>query len=491
MAWNLTAPGAGLRQGAGCADGDEPQAQRAAAIGVGEALAWAKGALEAVTLVVEGEVSQFKDNPSYKAAYFPLADKGAVMDCMMWRNRYAASGVVLRPGLKVRVTGRFSVYPAKGRMQFEVFRLEPAGEGDLRERVARLARKLQAEGLMDASCKRPIPVFCQRVVVITSPHGKVKDDVARTLRRRNPLVALEYCPVTVEGATAAAQMVEALRVAEAARPDAILLVRGGGSYEDLMPFNDEALARAVAACRVPVVTGIGHEPDTTICDMVSDRRASTPTAAAESVAPSVEELEGALLGQAHRMASSLGRRIEVCSRWIEAVARRPVFARPASVLVEPLEQRLDFAHDRLVGALPAMVESRTQQTVFLGRRLAAALPGAVQARRSSLEAQRMRLLGVGERFGASQSASLATDAARLGSVGKTMLEGPRRQLAVNAGRLDALSPLAVIARGYAMAVDPEGNVVSSVGAICAGEDLSVRVSDGTIECVVQSVSKTV
>ncbi len=410
------------------------------------------------------------------------------MDCMMWRNRYAACDVDLRPGLKVRVTGRFSVYPAKGRMQFEVFRLEPAGEGDLRERVARLARKLQAEGLMDAARKRAIPAFCQRVAVITSPHGKVKDDVARTLRRRNPLVALEYCPVMVEGATAAAQMVEALRVAEAARPDAILLVRGGGSYEDLMPFNDEGLARAVAACRVPVVTGIGHEPDTTICDMVSDRRASTPTAAAESVAPSVEELEGVLAGQARRMAASLGHRLDVCSRWVEGVAHRPVFARPASVLVDPLEQRLDFAHDRLVGALPAMVETRSRQTEFLGNRLAAALPGAVGARRTALDGQRMRLVGAGERFGASASAALATAAARLGSVGRTMLEGPRRQLAVNAGRLDALSPLAVIARGYAMAVDAEGSVVSSVASVVPGDGLSVRVADGTIGCVVQSIS---
>ncbi len=487
MAWNLTASGPDSRYDTARGGDGGGQSQRANAIGVGEALAWAKGALEAVTLVVEGEVSQFKDNPSYKAAYFPLADKGGVMDCMMWRNRYAASGVVLRPGLKVRVTGRFSVYPAKGRMQFEVFRLEPAGEGDLRERVARLARKLQAEGLMDASRKRPIPAFCQRVAVITSPHGKVKDDVARTLRRRNPLVALEYCPVTVEGPTAAAQMIEALRVAEAARPDAILLVRGGGSYEDLMPFNDEALARAVAACRVPVITGIGHEPDTTVCDMVSDRRASTPTAAAESVAPSVEELDGLLLGQAHRMASALGRRIEVCSRWIEAVAHRPVFARPASVLVEPLGQRLDFAHDRLMGALPAMMESRAQQAEYLGKRLAAALPGAVEARRSFLENQRMRLLGVGERFGSSSQASLATASARLESLGRTMLEGARRQMAVNAGRLDALSPLAVIARGYAMAMDPAGNVVTSVSSVRPGEELAVRVSDGTIGCVVQSV----
>ncbi len=194
MAWNLTGPQAGSAYSAARGPEAGSQPQRAQAIGVGEALAWAKSTLESVTLVVEGEVSQFKDNPSYKAIYFPLVDRGGTMDCMMWRNRYAACDVDLRPGLKVRVTGRFSVYPAKGRMQFEVFRLEPAGEGDLRERVARLARKLQAEGLMDAARKRAIPAFCQRVAVITSPHGKVKDDVARTLRRRNPLARRSTSP---------------------------------------------------------------------------------------------------------------------------------------------------------------------------------------------------------------------------------------------------------------------------------------------------------
>lgn len=484
MAWNLTACAPDV------AAASPSQEGRPAAIGVGEALDWAKGALGAVTLVVEGEVSQFKDNPSYKAAYFPLADKGGVMDCMMWRSRYAASGVVLRPGLKVRVTGRFSVYPAKGRMQFEVFRLEEAGEGDLRERVARLAHKLQAEGLMDPARKLPIPAFCQRVAVITSPHGKVKDDVARTLRRRNPLVELQYCAVTVEGASAPAQMVEALRVAQVARPDAILLVRGGGSYEDLMPFNDEGLARAVAACSVPVITGIGHEPDTTVCDMVSDRRASTPTAAAESVAPSASELGEALAGCARRMTSVLERQLAVRSRALGLLADRPVLARPASALVAPRTERLDFAHDRLVKALPNLVEARSRQLDYLGGKLGAALPGAMEARRALLDALCVRLRGAGERFGDACEAALNTHSARLASLGPALLNVPRRQIAVGAGRLEALSPLAVIARGYAMALDGDGRVVSSVDALAIGDSLSVRVSDGVIDCAVRSTEKS-
>lgn len=482
MAWNLTATVNEYR------DSDrEGVADRPAALTVSEALARAKGALENMTLVVEGEVSQFKDSPAYKAVYFPLADRGGVMDCMMWRNRYAASGVQLRPGLKVRLTGRFSVYPAKGRMQFEIFRLELAGEGDLRERVARLARKLEAEGLMDPARKRPVPSFCQRVVVITSPHGKVKDDVARTLRRRNPLVELQYCPVTVEGVSAAAQMVAALRVAEQAVPDAILLVRGGGSYEDLMPFNDEGLARAVAACRIPVVTGIGHEPDTTICDMVADRRASTPTAAAESVAPAAEELVAVLANQAHRMTAALERNVLGHRRRLEGLAERPVLARPVRAFVEPRVQRLDFAHDRLVGALPAVVHVRARELVHVQKRLKEALPGMLVARGAALEASSQRLLVAGPHVADQAQQRFAAARACFAALPAHMLEAPRRQLAVAAGRLEALSPLAVIARGYAMVLDTKGEVISTVELVHANDVMSVRVSDGYIDCTVREV----
>lgn len=468
MAWDLTGTSRDVRAARPARAGGEAAGQEAGrppAISVSEALAWAKGALEGTTFVVEGEVSQFKDSPAYKAVYFPLADAGGVMDCMMWRNRYAASEVRLRAGLKVRVTGRFSVYPAKGRMQFEVFRIEPAGEGDLRERVARLARKLQAEGLMDPARKPRVPEFCQRVVVITSPHGKVKDDVARTLRRRNPMVELQYCAVQVEGPQAAAMMAEALRVAEAARPDAILLVRGGGSYEDLMPFNDEGLARAVAACRVPVVTGIGHEPDTTICDMVSARRASTPTAAAESVAPAASELLAALAATGRRMEEAEDRLLGVLEHSLAMLAGRPSLADPRRALVEPRAERLDFAHDRLV----------------------AALPGMVAARRAGAAGLRARLEAAAARFPAPLDAELEHRRRQLLRLPQAMLAPHRSSLAVEAGRLDALSPLAVIARGYAVVRDGEGRVVARAAQARAGEDVQVRLSDGILDCSVTAV----
>ncbi len=453
MAWQLTAP-------------SPQQGAKDGAISVAEALGRAKAQLEGMTLVVEGEVSQFKDSPGYKAVYFPVSDGAATMDCMMWRNRYLAGELRLRPGLRVRLTGRFSVYPAKGRMQFEIFKLEEAGEGDLRAKVARLARKLDAEGLMDPARKLPVPAFCERVVVVTSPHGKVKDDVARTLRRRNPLVRLQFCPVQVEGAGAAELMVRALAAAQQARPDAILLVRGGGSYEDLMPFNDEALARAVAASEVPVVTGIGHEPDTTVCDMVSARRCSTPTAAAESVAPDLSELTSSLDALTRRLGSALRISLEGRRHDVELLAARPCLSDPMRTVVEAPARELDLAQDRLMAALPAQVQRARADLDARGAALAASLPARLDR----------------------EGAALGNQTLRLTHAGTSLLEPWQRGLAVQAGKLEALSPLAVIARGYSMVLDGQGGVVSSVGAVSAGDVVDVRLCDGTLACTVDAIT---
>lgn len=447
-------------------DASEEGGARSRALTVSEAMACAKGALEEHVLVVEGEVSEFNDKPGYKAAYFTVADASCPMACMMWRSAYVKSGVSLRVGQRVRVTGRFTVYAPKGRMQFSVLRLALAGEGELRERVARLARRLEAEGLMDPAYKRPIPSFCQRVAVVTSPRGKVVHDVIRTLRRRNPLVELLVCGVAVEGADAPERIREGLAVAAEARPDVILLVRGGGSYEDLMPFNDESVARAVAESPVPVVTGIGHEPDTTICDMVADLRRSTPTAAAESVAPTCGELSAVLDAQAGRLAGALGAELDRRRRALDALASRPALARPVAAIVTPLARDLDLAHDRLMRAIP----------------------DALVSRRTGLDAAGDRLVRVGAGLVRPHHASVALASQRLSAAGTALLSEPRRMLAVQAGRLDALSPLAVIARGYAMATDGAGHVVSSVEAVAPGDRLDVRVSDGTLACRVESSS---
>ena len=252
-------------------------------LSISEALDVAKGSLEKLKLRVLGEVSEVNVKPGYANAYFTLKDETGTLPCQMWHDRFEKCGITLEVGMMVELVGRFSLYPKKGRMHFQVFAISVAGEGMLRQQVAMLQRKLEAEGLMAPERKVPVPAYPMKIGVVTSPRGDAIHDVLRTTRRRFPLAHIYVAGVPVEGARAPEYIVEGMRACFRARVEVILLVRGGGSYEDLMPFNDEQLARAIVKCPIPVVTGIGHEPDTTIADLVGDLRASTPTGAAEAV----------------------------------------------------------------------------------------------------------------------------------------------------------------------------------------------------------------
>lgn len=413
------------------------------ALTVTEAMTQAKGALEALRLRVMGEVSEFNDKPGYKAAYFTVSDGSASLPCLMWRDAYDASGVALRCGMLVELTGQFSAYVPKGRLQFTVRRLELAGEGRLRMQVAELARRLEAEGLMRPERKRPLPDHPMRIAVVTSPRGKAIHDVIRTLRRRYPLAELLVAGVQVEGDAAPAAIVEGIRAAEQARPDVVLLVRGGGSYEDLMPFNAEIVARAVAACTVPVVTGIGHEPDTSIADMVADLRASTPTAAAESVTPSLQQLEATLARERRALGSALRQQVVKASLRVSRLAERPVLSDPHAVL-GPAAQAIDHAAMRLGRVLPERLVREERH----------------------VEAMRARLLQAG---------------------GRTA-ERAEARFRMAAARLEDLSPLAILARGYSASFLPDGRtVVRSTRQVAVGERMVVRIADGRIGCTVDHV----
>lgn len=438
------------------------------------------------TLVVMGEVSGFTGpNARSGHCYFQVKDDGAAMDVIVWRGTYQKCGFELRDGLELQLKGRFDVYPNSGRLSFKASSLELAGEGLLRQKVAELARKLRAEGLMEQSRKRPVPVFCERVGVVTSLSGAVVDDVKRTLRRRNPLVALELSGCTVQGPGAPASIIAALNRAAATKPDAILLVRGGGSFEDLMTFNDETLARAVAACPVPVVTGIGHEPDTTICDMVSDFRASTPTAAAESVAPSLAEVVESIRGRRQRLAAALGRMVESGRTAVDHGGSRLLRAQATAMdrqrvqleslgtrlgaqnprqVVEGQRSTLELTADRLQGAMDRLLADRTRNLDATALRLHGAGPKAVQAHRREVEA-----LG----------RTLTRD-------GATLTDSYRSRLGALAASLDALSPLKVLGRGYAI-VSSAGHVVSSAADLAVGDTLTVGLAQGSVEAKVTAV----
>ena len=238
------------------------------ALSVSAAMALAKGALEGVTVRLVGGFRAL-EQAGYKAVYFTVKDKSASLPCMMWNNRYRAAGVQMRVGQLVELTGRFTLYAAKGRMNFDVFSVALAGEGNLRLQVANLARKLSAEGLMDPARKLPISVFPLTIGLVTSPRGDAVHDVLRTLRRRFPVARVLLAGVAVEGPQAPAGIVEGMRAVVHAGAEVVLVVRGGGSTKrTLCRSTTSFLARMIVKCPVPVVTGIGHEPDTSIADIV-------------------------------------------------------------------------------------------------------------------------------------------------------------------------------------------------------------------------------
>ncbi|MBQ9003081.1 MAG: exodeoxyribonuclease VII large subunit [Eggerthellaceae bacterium] len=434
---------------------------RSDALSVSDAMALAKQSLESVVVRIVGEVSEVSVKPGYKAAYFSVKDSSSSLPCMMWNNRYRASGIDLAVGQLIDMTGRFTLYAAKGRMNFDVFSIALAGEGDLRLKVANIAKKLAGEGLTDPGRKIALPAFPERIGLVTSPRSAAVHDVLRTLRRRFPVATVLLAGVPVEGAQAAEGIVEGMRAVYRARPDVILVVRGGGSFEDLMPFNDEALARAIAACPIPVVTGIGHEVDTTIADMVSDCRASTPTAAAEAVSPSRESLDALFASRRAELQGDVQLALERLGARVERVATRPLFSDPM-LLFAADAQSLDLASDRLARALPMQVERMRVDLGSAEERLARVMPVQIERCRLEVEGTLNRFVRIGHAMGDRFS----------------------YQMRQAASRLVDLSPVNTLARGYSITRNEEGSIVRHVGEAPAGTRIEVTVSDGTLDCEV-------
>lgn len=436
------------------------------ALSVSAAMALAKSSLESVTVRLIGEVSELSDKPGYKAVYFTVKDDKAALPCMMWNNRYSANGVRLSIGALVEITGRFTLYAAKGRMNFDVFSIALAGEGELRMRVADLARRLKLEGLFEPENKIPIPALPEKIGVVTSPRGAAVHDVLRTLRRRFPLAEVLLAGVPVEGARAPEYLIEGLSETSRSGAEVILLVRGGGSFEDLMPFNDERLARAIAACPVPIVTGIGHEPDTSIADMVADLRASTPTAAAEAVSSSASRIAADIDALETRMASAQISRISSLSMMLDRLAASRVFADPMR-LFENEAFALDDLSMRLFRALPGRLDSSKAKIREYSIKMHAMLDNAAAKPRSDTELLIQRFANIGD----------------------NLIRGFKGKLALASSRLDDLSPLAVIARGYGVVKDEDRKLVSSVEQVKQGDILHISVADGIIDCDVRRTDR--
>ena len=395
--------------------------------GVSELNGLIKAVLDSIpqlgNVCVRGEISNYKYYPSSGHHYFSLKDNEGTIRCVMFKGQ--ARYLRFRPenGMQVLAVGRVSVFPRDGAYQLYCDALSPEGVGDLHVAFEQLKEKLWKEGLFDERHKKPLPPYPQTIALVTSGVGAAVRDMIRILGRRYPLAKVKVLPIRVQGEEAPAEIVGALRYANKYRvADLIITGRGGGSIEDLWAFNDERVARAIFASEIPVISAVGHEPDVTIADFVADRRAATPSHAAELAAPDQMELRERLQSLSLHMTRSQDRRLEQLRRSLEALAGKRVMTDPMA---------------------------------------------PVQDKRMLLEHLRKEL---------SHSAM-------------NRLAGPRRRTAELAASLDALSPLKVLGRGFALVTSPDGGILRRAQDVPVGSEITARLREGALRCRVEEAIK--
>ncbi|OOG64384.1 exodeoxyribonuclease VII large subunit [Rhodanobacter sp. B04] len=405
---------------------------------------------------IEGELSNVA-KPASGHLYFTLKDNGAQVRCAMFKPK--AGMLRFRPvdGMQVLLRAKVGLYEPRGEFQLVAESMEPAGEGALQREFEQLKARLDAEGLFAQARKRPLPRYARRIGVISSATGAAVRDVLSVLGRRWPLVDVEVLPVPVQGREAPPAIVAMLRKASASgRYDALLLTRGGGSLEDLWAFNDEAVARAIHASAVPVVSAVGHEIDFSIADFVADLRAPTPSAAAELLVPDAVAIDRHLQQLQQRMVTLQQRQLQAHAQRVDHLLARLQAQRPQARLARDRERLLHLQH-----------------------RLGVVLREQSQLRHTRLERLHARLLARHPRAQLSLLAHRLTEQdQRLRRAITYTLE--RRQTALrHAGHaLHAISPLATLERGYAILFDEAGQVVRSVATVSEGDTVNARVSDG-------------
>jgi len=362
---------------------------------------------------VQGEISNLS-RPASGHIYFTLKDANAALKCVMWKTSAARLNLSLRDGMEVEVHGKIGVYEPQGQYQLYADQIRPVGEGALYQEFMRLKAQLEAEGLFDADRKQPIPELPRKIGIVTSATGAALRDMLNTLRRRLPLVEVLLAPSPVQGTEAPPAIVNAIQLLNYHLPDVIILARGGGSIEDLWAFNDERVVRAVADSQIPIISGVGHETDFTLCDFAADLRAPTPTAAAELATQiTIQDLATTVANYQLQITS----------------LTRDIISSKQNVLASLTSQLRYISPSRLI-------QSESQRVDEYTRRMASAMLIRIKLQQKHLEGTQKRL--------------------------------------------EALSPLAVLSRGYAVVTrKDDGSVISRIAQ--ATNDMKVRVSDGEFE----------
>ncbi len=413
---------------------------------------------------VSGEVSNLR-TPLSGHIYFTLKDESAQLRAVLFRGNHQYLRYKPQEGAQVLCRGRITVYDQRGEYQLVVDYLEPLGLGALAQAFEALKARLAAEGLFDASLKKPLPFLPRRLALVTSPTGAVVRDFLRLLRQRHPNLEVLLYPVKVQGPEAAGEIVQALEdLNRYPGVEVIVLARGGGSLEDLWPFNEESVARAIHRSGIPVVSAVGHEVDFTIADFVADVRAPTPSAAVELVVPDKRELTRRLLRLAGSLYRSWRRHLEAERRHLSQVARRlPDLPRR---LVD-LRLSLDERAEALVRRCRRRLFERRQEVRLAGSRLFLLSPGrTVIPRRQRLE----------------------DSSRRLGRAWQQVMGARRRHLDYCASHLAKLDPMSILKRGYAVATKlSEGTIIRDAFTVPSGSAIRVQVAKGRMDCRVVEV----
>jgi exodeoxyribonuclease VII large subunit len=417
-------------------------------------------------VMVQGEISNCRPAASGHI-YFTLKDDRAQIRCVFFKQQQR--GMKFRPedGLKVSLRGSVSVYEARGEYQVYVESLDPLGRGALQLAFEQLKKKLEAEGLFDNARKKLLPLLPSRIGLITSPTGAAVRDVVRILKRRFPNVYLTLYPVRVQGDGAAREVVEALTYFnKRLTVDVILMVRGGGSIEDLWAFNEEIVARAIAASEIAVISGVGHETDFTIADFVADMRASTPSAAAELVVHTRREFDKHISDLRGTLGSLIHYRLLELSRRVHELAGRRGFRRPLDLLRQK-RQRADELTSRLALGLRARMENSRRRF------------NVAHLRISSFDF-RMKMAALRLR--------LEQRTHDLGMRTERLLRAKRERLEKLSLQLQERSPLQVLERGYAIATDASGNILRDVSQVAVGTEIKVQLRRGRLGAEVKNKS---
>jgi exodeoxyribonuclease VII large subunit len=416
---------------------------------------------------VEGEISNYRPAESGHL-YFTLKDDGAQMRVVMFRSQARLLRFRPEDGLKVMARGRVTIYEARGEMQLSAEYLEPQGAGALQVAFEQLKAKLAAEGLFDSARKKPLPVLPRRIGVVTSPRGAALQDILNILRRRHESLGILIYPAQVQGESAAREVSAGIRYFNRCRNiDVILVARGGGSVEDLAAFNDEGLARTAAASELPLISAIGHETDFTILDFVADLRAPTPSAAAELVIQSKQHLEETLETLHRRLARASRYQLLIAGQRLSGLAQHGAFVRMRE-LIGRRYQRLDDLQFRLSAEGRDSLRQYRRRLDVAGARLRA------QDLRYRLEVMR------GE---------LENRAAALTAAVRSLLQQQHARTGQLRGRLQALSPLNILERGYALIFEEDGTLLKNSSQTAPGRPIQAQLCHGKIQATVTNVEE--